>query len=76
MIGPLSFIVKKITILVKLIKLMSGNISKIKQTQHIVCKKAVFRDKEKLVLQIDGNITKEYNEYRCEIVENGINMYR
>ena len=67
---------KKITILGKLLKLMSGNISKIKETQHIICKKAVFRDKENLVLQIDGNITREYNEYRCEIVENGINMYR
>lgn len=67
---------KKITILGKLLKLMSGNISKIKETQHIICKKAVFRNKENLVLQIDGNITREYNEYRCEIVENGINMYR
>lgn len=67
---------KKITLLGKLLKLMSGNISKIKETQHITCKKAVFRDKEKLVLQIDGNITREFNEYRCEIVENGINMYR
>ena len=67
---------KKITILGKLLKLMSGNIAKIKETQHIICKKAVFKDKENLVLQIDGNITREYNEYRCEIVENGINMYR
>ena len=67
---------KKITVLGKLLKLMGGNIAKIKETQHITCKKAVFRDKEKLVLQIDGNITREYNEYRCEIVENGINMYR
>ena len=26
-------------------------------------------------IKIDGNITREYNEYRCEIVEKGINMY-
>ena len=55
---------------------LSGNIAKIKETQHITCKKAVFRDKENLVLQIDGNVTDKYNEYCCEIVENGINMYR
>ena len=67
---------KKITLLGKLLKLMSGNIFKIKEAQHIVCKKAVFRDKTNLLLQIDGNITNEYNEYRCEIIENGINMYR
>lgn len=68
--------VKKITILGKLMQLMSGKIAKIKEAQIVSCKKAVFRDKENLVLQIDGNVTGDYNEYRCEIVENGINMYR
>ena len=67
---------KKITLLDKLLKLMSGNIHKMKEAQHIACKKAVFKDNTNLVLQIDGNITNEYNEYRCEIIENGINMYR
>ena len=28
------------------------------------------------LLQIDGNITNEYKEYKCEIVRKGINMYR
>ena len=67
---------KKITLLGKLIKLMSGNIHKMKEAHHITCKKAVFKDNQNLVLQIDGNITNEFKEYRCEIVENGINMYR
>ena len=58
------------------LKLMSGNIDKMKEAQHVTCKKAVFKDNTNLVLQIDGNITNEYNEYRCEIIENGINMYR
>ena len=66
---------KKITLPKKLIQLMSGKIFKFQETQHIKCKKAVFKDEKNVTLQIDGNITREYNEYRCEIVEKGINMY-
>lgn len=66
---------KKITLPKKLIQLMSGKIFKFQETQHIKCKKAVFKEKKNVTLQIDGNITREYNEYRCEIVEKGINMY-
>lgn len=66
---------KKITLPKKLIQLMSGKIFKFKETQHIKCKKAVFKDQNNVTLQIDGNITREYNEYRCEIVEKEINMY-
>ena len=68
--------IKNSQVLSYLIKLMSKKILTTPETQHVFCKKAVFRDKENLVLQIDGNVTGDYNEYRCEIVENGINMYR
>ena len=36
----------------------------------------VFKDSKNLLIQIDGNITQKYNEYCCEIVNNGLNMYR
>ena len=78
--GKLEFVfvdeVKKIQIPKYLINLMSGKILKMPATQHIQCEKAVFKDANNLTLQIDGNITNEYKEYKCEIVRKGINMYR
>lgn len=58
-----------------LFKLMTGKILKVKEAYTVKCKKAIFKDNNNLVLQIDGNITKDFNEYKCEIIENGINMY-
>ncbi len=66
---------KKIKTLFLLVKLMSGKILKAKETYTVKCKKAIFKDENNLVLQIDGNIVKDYKEYSCEIVEDGINMY-
>lgn len=66
---------KKIKTPILLLKLMRGKIFKIKEASHVLCKKAVFRSNKNLVLQIDGNITNDYCEYKCEIVENGLNMY-
>ena len=43
---------------------MSGKILKMPATQHIQCEKAVFKDVNNLTLQIDGNITNEYKEYK------------
>ena len=78
--GKLEFVfvdeVKKIQIPKYLINLMSGKILKMPATQHIQCERAVFKDVNNLTLQIDGNITNEYKEYKCEIVRKGINMYR
>lgn len=67
--------IKKIKILSALIKLMKGKIFKIKETEHICCKKAIFKDSKNLQLQIDGNITNDYNEYVCEIINEGLKMY-
>lgn len=66
---------KKIKVLGLLIKLMNGKILTAKETTHVLCKKAVFKSDKNLVLQIDGNITNDYCQYNCEIVENGLNMY-
>lgn len=78
--GKLEFVMvnkmKKIKILGSLIKLMKKKVFTMKETEHIYCKKAVFRDNEKLVIQIDGNISKDYNEYRCEVVPQGLNIYK
>ena len=78
--GTLDFVfvdeIKKIQIPKYLINLMKGNILKLPAAQHIKCQKAVFKDDKKLILQIDGNINDNCNEYSCEIVKNGINMYR
>ncbi len=78
--GKLEFVfvdeVKNIQIPKYLINLMSGKILKMPATQHIQCEKVVFKDASNLTLQIDGNITNEYKEYKCEIVRKGINMYR
>lgn len=59
-----------------LIKLMKKRIFDIKGAQHIYCQKAVFKDNSNIMLQIDGNITNDYSEYVCEIIKNGLNMYR
>ena len=59
-----------------LLKLMSKKILTLPKTEHITCTKAVFKDNKNLLIQIDGNITQKYNEYCCEIVNNGLNMYR
>ncbi len=78
--GKLEFVfvnqVKKIKIPGYLIKLMKGKIFTIKEAQHIYCQKAIFKDNRNVLLQIDGNITDDYNEYKCEIINNGIKMYR
>ena len=55
---------------------MSKKILTLPKTEHISCTKAVFKDSKNLLIQIDGNITQKYNEYCCEIVNNGLNMYR
>ena len=68
--------VKKIKIPYLLIKLMSKKILTLPVTEHIYCEKAVFKDDKNVMLQIDGNITNDYNEYVCEVVNNGLNMYR
>lgn len=68
--------IKNSQVLSYLLKLMSKKILTMPETQHVFCKKAVFRDNKNLLLQIDGNITQDYKEYRCEIVNNGLNMYR
>ena len=68
--------IKKIQIPKYLINLMKGNILKMPATQHIQCSRAVFKDSKPLTLQIDGNITNDHSEYKCEIVKKGINMYR
>lgn len=67
--------IKKNQVLKYLINLMTKKILKMPKTQHISCKKAIFKDKEKLLLQIDGNIVDDYYEYRCEIVNKGLKMY-
>ena len=54
---------------------MKGKVLEFVETEHIECKKAIFKDDKNLVLQIDGNITNDFCEYKCEIVEKGINMY-
>ena len=78
--GQMEFVfvrqVKKIKIPYLLIKLMSKKILTLPETQHIYCKKAVFKDDKNLMLQIDGNITNDYQEYVCEVVNGGLNMYR
>ena len=78
--GKLEFVfvkaIKKIKLPIYLIKLMSGKIYSFPETEHIYCQKAVFKDENNLQLQIDGNITNNHNEYRCEIIKEGINMYR
>ena len=78
--GKLEFVfvdeIKKIQIPKYLINLMKGNILKMPATQHIQCSRAIFKDSKPLTLQIDGNITNDHNEYKCEIVKKGINMYR
>lgn len=78
--GQLEFVfvkaVKKIKLPPYLIKLMNGKIYSFPETEHVYCQKAVFKDSNNLELQIDGNITNDCNEYRCEIVNKGINMYR
>ncbi len=78
--GQLEFVfvnqIKKRKIPGYLIKLMKGKIFTVKEAQHIFCQKAIFKDNKNLLLQIDGNIINEYNEYRCEVVHNGIKMYR
>lgn len=68
--------VKKSKIPGVLLKVLNKKIFKASVTQHVYCKKAVFKDNKNLMLQIDGNITNDYSEYVCEIVDNGINMYR
>lgn len=68
--------IKKIKVLWYLIKLMRKKVFKLKETEHIYCKKAIFKDSKNLIIQIDGNISKDYNEYRCEIVPQGINIYK
>ena len=68
--------IKKIKLPYYLVKLLNGKIFSFKETEHVYCKKAVFKDSISLELQIDGNITNDCNEYRCEIINNGINMYR
>lgn len=78
--GKMEFVfvnqVKKIKIPYLLIKLMSKKILTLPVTEHIYCEKAVFKDDKNVMLQIDGNITNDYNEYVCEVVNNGLNMYR
>ena len=78
--GKLEFVfvdeIKRRQLLKYLINLMKGNILKMPATQHIQCNRAVFKDAKSLTLQIDGNITNDYSEYKCEIVKKGINMYR
>ena len=59
-----------------LINLMKGKILNLPAAQHVRCQKAVFKDNKNLVLQIDGNINDSCSEYKCELVKNGINMYR
>lgn len=66
---------KKRKLLGYLLKLLKGKIFSLKEAEHIYCKKAIFKDQKPLVLQIDGNITNNYNEYVCEIIEEGLNMY-
>ncbi len=77
--GKLEFVfvkeMKKIKILGCLIKLMSGKVFKMKETEHLYCKKAIFKSNENLTIQIDGNITRSSNIYSCEIINGGLNMY-
>ena len=54
---------------------MKGKVLEFVETEHIECKKTIFKDDKNLVLQTDGNITNDFCEYKCEIVEKGINMY-
>ena len=68
--------VKKITILHYLIKLMSGKILKAKVTEHLYCKKVIFQNDEEFVMQIDGNIGYKEKKYICELVKDGIKIYR
>ena len=68
--------VKKSKIPGVLMKVLTKKIFNASVTQHVYCKKAVFKDNKNLMLQIDGNITNDYSEYVCEIVNDGINMYR
>ena len=78
--GKLEFVfvkaIKKIKLLPYLIKLMKGKIYSFHETEHVYCQKAIFKDANNLELQIDGNITNDCNDYRCEIIKEGINMYR
>lgn len=78
--GMLEFVyvdkMKKSKVLGCLMKVLKKKVFSLKQTQHVFCKKAVFRDSKNLIIQIDGNISKDYNEYRCEIVPQGINIYK
>lgn len=68
--------IKKVKIINYLIKLLNGKVFSFKETEHIYCQKAIFKQKEKLTLQIDGNITNDCNEYICEIIKEGLKVYR
>lgn len=67
---------KKIKIPFYLVSLLNKKIFKKKGVQHIYCQKAVFKSNKPFVIQIDGNITEPNNEYNCEIVKGGLNLYR
>lgn len=69
--------IKKWKIPFYLVKLMTKKILKVKPCEHVYCEKAIIRACSKnFTLQIDGNLDHSTSEYRCEIIKNGLNLYR
>lgn len=69
--------IKKWKIPFYLIKLMSKKILKVKACEHVYCEKATIRACSKdFTLQIDGNLDNSTAEYSCEIIKDGLNLYR
>lgn len=67
--------IKKIQILPYLLKLNSGKILKTKKAEHIYCSKVVIKSEKELVIQIDGNIVHNQNNYECQVIKGGLNIY-
>ena len=78
--GKLEFVfvkeIKKRRIPGMLISLMKGHILEKDICEHIYCEKAVFKDADNFVVQVDGNLIEPTNYYTCEIIKNGLNLYR